>query len=45
MSVMVSWYSKPKFRPEVEAKVTIIFNQGTLTSGMKGGVQILKTPQ
>ena len=31
--------------PEVEAKVKINSNIGHLTSGLKGGVKILKTPE
>ena len=36
---------KPKSKPVAEEKVLTSFIPGMLTSGMKGGVQILKTPQ
>jgi hypothetical protein len=43
---MASLSSKHKYKLEEEEKVPRLFYPiGYLTSGMKGGVQILKTPQ
>ena len=42
---MASSSLKPKSKPVAEEKVLNHFNPGHLTSGLKGGVQILKTPQ
>lgn len=42
---MVSSSLKPKSKPVAEEKVINFLTKGHLTSGLKGGVQILKTPQ
>mgnify|MGYP000980234840 FL=1 len=45
MSRMEILSSKHKSMQEAEEKVNNLLNSGHLTSGMKGGVQILKTPE
>ena len=42
---MVFSFLKHKYKLEEEEKVYFVFIVGHLTSGLKGGVQILKTPQ